>query len=38
MTMIERVIEFSVKHKLAVMTMIAAACIAGWQAIMDSRS
>src|SRR5205085_7577849 len=36
MTMIERVIDFSVKHKLAVMTLIAAACIAGWWAMVTT--
>ena len=34
MTMIDRVIEFSVGHKLAVLTLIGAACIAGWWAMV----
>ena len=32
--MINRVIDFSVKHKLAVLSMIAVACIAGWWAMV----
>jgi len=31
---INRVIDFSVKHKLAVLSMIAVACIAGWWAMV----
>src|SRR5271169_2448158 len=34
MTMIERIINFSVAHKLAVLTVIGAACIVGWWAAM----
>src|SRR6202521_2879953 len=32
--MISRIIDFSVKHKLAVLTLIAFACIAGWWAMV----
>jgi len=32
--MISRIIEFSVEHKLAVLTIIGAACIAGWWAMV----
>jgi copper/silver efflux system protein len=34
MTMIERIINFSVQHKLAVLTLIGVACIAGWWAMV----
>ncbi len=34
--MIQMVIEFSVKHKLAVLTLIGAACIAGWWAMVTT--
>jgi Cu(I)/Ag(I) efflux system membrane protein CusA/SilA len=34
MTMIERIIKFSVEHKLAVLTLIGAACLAGWWAMV----
>jgi hypothetical protein len=34
MTMISRIIDFSVEHKLAVLAMIAVACIAGWWAMV----
>jgi Cu(I)/Ag(I) efflux system membrane protein CusA/SilA len=32
--MINRIIDFSAKHKLAVLAIIAAACIAGWRAMV----
>lgn len=32
--MINRIIDFSVRHKLAVLTAIAVACIAGWWAMV----
>ena len=32
--MISRIIDFSVKHKLAVLAVTAVACIAGWWAMM----
>jgi len=32
--MINRIIEFSVEHKLAVLTLIGVACIAGWWAMV----
>ena len=32
--MINRVIDFSVEHKLAVMVLTVAACIAGWWAMV----
>src|SRR5713226_2218115 len=32
--MINRVIDFSVKHKLAVLSLIAVACVAGWWAMV----
>ena len=32
--MISRIIDFSVKHKLAILAAIAIACIAGWQAMV----
>jgi Cu(I)/Ag(I) efflux system membrane protein CusA/SilA len=32
--MINRIIDFSVEHKLAVLTFIAAACVAGWWAMV----
>jgi copper/silver efflux system protein len=35
MTMINRIIDFSVEHKLAVLTMIAVACIGGWWAMVS---
>lgn len=35
--MIERVIEFSIRHKLAIILVVAAACIVGWWSIMHSR-
>src|SRR6476646_9382275 len=34
MMMINRIIDFSLKHKLAVVTLIAGACIAGWWAMV----
>jgi Cu(I)/Ag(I) efflux system membrane protein CusA/SilA len=33
--MISRIIDFSVKHKLAVLTLIAVACIGGWWAMVS---
>jgi len=35
MMMISRVIDFSVKHRLAVLTLIAVACIGGWLAMVS---
>jgi Cu(I)/Ag(I) efflux system membrane protein CusA/SilA len=35
MTMINRIIDFSVEHKLAVLTIIGVACIAGWWAMVS---
>jgi Cu(I)/Ag(I) efflux system membrane protein CusA/SilA len=35
MMMISRIIDFSVKHKLAVLTLIAVACIGGWLAMVS---
>ena len=32
--MINRIIDFSVEHKLAVLAVIAVACIAGWWAMV----
>jgi len=32
--MINRIIDFSVEHKLAVLTLIGVACIAGWWAMV----
>src|SRR6267142_1679386 len=34
MKMINRIIDFSVEHKLAVLTLIGVACIAGWWAMV----
>jgi Cu(I)/Ag(I) efflux system membrane protein CusA/SilA len=34
MTMIKRIIEYSVEHKLGVLTLIGVACIAGWWAMV----
>src|SRR5437660_5640186 len=34
MTLISRVIDFSVRHKLAVLAAIAIGCIAGWRAMV----
>ena len=33
--MINRIIDFSVKHKLVVLASIAFACVAGWWAMMS---
>ena len=35
--MIERVVDFSIRHKLAIIAVVAAACIAGWWSITHSR-
>jgi copper/silver efflux system protein len=35
MTMISRIIDFSVEHKLTVLTLIAVACIGGWWAMVS---
>jgi Cu(I)/Ag(I) efflux system membrane protein CusA/SilA len=35
MTMISRIIDLSVKHKLAVLTLVAVGCIGGWWAMVS---